>query len=240
MTPILSNRKEEVLAFIIREHQKTTEPVASEVVKEKAGLQVSPATIRNEMVALEKAGYLRQPHTSAGRVPTEVGYRYYVEHCVEKKDMDEDVKALQEIMRSSLGDGASFLSDEFSMKQLARSLASAVREGVFVGFTPQSSYYTGLSFLFEQPEFESVDLVRHLSEIIDNLDRIISELFEELTPGVRVYVGLENPFGTQCGTVLLKAPEEAGAILGVLGPMRMDYDHTIAMLNGIEKTLWKS
>ena len=223
----LDTRKEQLLAAVVREHAKTAEPVASDTMKEKAGLEVSPATIRNEMVALEKAGYLRQPHTSAGRVPTEAGYRYYVTHCLEEQNVKEEVDEMQETVRS----GA---EHEGRMKHLARELGSEMREGVFVGFTPQSSYYTGLSYLFDQPEFESVDFVRHIGDIVDNLDRIVAKLFEEVAPGVQVYVGSENPFGAQCGTVLLRLGG-GESMMGVLGPMRMDYDRAIGMMKELER-----
>jgi len=127
---------------------------------------------------------------------------------------------------------------ETRMKQLAREVASEMREGVFVGFTPQSSYYTGLSYLFEQPEFESVDFVRHMGDIVDNLDRIVAELFEDSVLGVQVYVGSENPFGAQCGTVLLRAgTDRAMTMMGILGPMRMDYDRVIGMMKELERLM---
>ena len=227
----LDFRKEQLLAAVVREHAKSAEPVSSDSMKDKAGLDVSGATIRNEMVALEKAGYLRQPHTSAGRVPTEAGYRYYVTHCLEAQDVKEEVDEMQATVCSAL-------QQEARMKQLARELASEMREGVFVGFTPQSSYYTGLSYLFEQPEFESVDFIRHIGDIVDNLDRIVAELFEEVTPGVQVYVGSENPFGAQCGTVLLRAgTDRAMTMMGLVGPMRMDYDRAIGMMKELERLM---
>lgn len=227
----LDTRKEQLLAAVVREHAKTALPVASDSMKEKAGLDVSGATIRNEMLALEKAGYLRQPHTSAGRVPTEAGYRYYVAHCLEARDVKEQVDEMQETVRPAQ-------QHEARMKQLARQLASEMREGVFVGFAPQSTFYTGLSYLFEQPEFESVDFVRHMGDIMDNLDRIVSELFEETGTGVQVYVGSENPFGAQCGTVLLRpASGQPMTMMGVLGPMRMDYDRAIGMMKELERLM---
>lgn len=231
--PRLDTRQEQLLSFIVREHTATAEPVASELVRDKAGLGVSPATIRAEMAALEKEGYLRQPHTSAGRVPTEAGYRYFVEHCVEKQNVRKEVDDLQ-------GRVGQMDQDQAQTKQLARELAALLQEGIFVGFAPTSTYYTGLAYLFEQPEFQSGDLVRHIGALMDNLDRIVSQLFDEVAPGVRVYVGSENPFGEQCGTVLIKAPDQRATMLGVIGPMRMDYDRTIAMMQEIENVLWKN
>ena len=112
----LNNRKEQVLTAVVREHIRTALPVASDHLKQEAG--VSSATVRHEMSALEKEGYLRQPHTSAGRVPTEQGYRYYVEHCIEEQNVGEEVKALQNM--APLIENA-----ETQMKQLAREIAPA-------------------------------------------------------------------------------------------------------------------
>ena len=227
--PRLDSRKEQLLAFVVREHSRSAEPVSSEAVREGAGLEVSPATIRAEMAELERAGFLKQPHTSAGRVPTEAGYRYYITNCVEEKNAGREMGAF-----TDMAPGGE--EKEVRMKRLARELAGKIHEGVFVGFAPQSTFYTGLSYLFDQPEFESVDLVRHMGEIMDNLDEIVAELFEEATPGVQVYVGAENPFGEHYGTVLLRAGADR-PMLGVLGPMRMDYDRTIAMMRMLEKIL---
>ena len=75
----LSARKAAVLRAVVEGYISTTQPVGSTHVSERADLGVSPATVRNEMLALEQAGYLSQPHTSAGRVPTEKGYRHFVD-----------------------------------------------------------------------------------------------------------------------------------------------------------------
>src|SRR5437762_6855614 len=75
----LSDRKAAILRALVRHYIRTGEPVGSEVLAQSSGLGVSSATIRNELAALEEMGYLTQPHTSAGRVPTDLGYRYFVD-----------------------------------------------------------------------------------------------------------------------------------------------------------------
>src|SRR4051795_12692996 len=75
----LGHRKAVVLRVLVEEYVRTGEPVGSETIAERAALGVSSATIRNEMAALEELGYLSHPHTSAGRIPTDLGYRYYVD-----------------------------------------------------------------------------------------------------------------------------------------------------------------
>jgi heat-inducible transcriptional repressor len=77
--PELGPRKSAVLRAVVEEYVRSGEPVGSETIAEAAGLGVSSATIRNEMAALEERGYLRHPHTSAGRIPTDAGYRHYVD-----------------------------------------------------------------------------------------------------------------------------------------------------------------
>jgi len=85
----LSDRQQAVLRLIIQEYVGSATPVSSKLVTDGSTLGVSSATIRNEMSALEEKGYLMQPHTSAGRVPTEAGYRYFVEKLMEKVDLPE-------------------------------------------------------------------------------------------------------------------------------------------------------
>lgn len=76
---MITNRQEKILNLLIREYIDKAEPISSELLKKKCSLDVSPATIRNDLQGLTKEGYIAQPHTSAGRIPTEKGYRYFIE-----------------------------------------------------------------------------------------------------------------------------------------------------------------
>ena len=83
----LSERKKLILKAIIEAHIKNGEPIGSKYLTQEANIQYSSATIRNEMAELEELGYLEQPHTSAGRIPSELGYRFYVDTLVQQYDM---------------------------------------------------------------------------------------------------------------------------------------------------------
>ena len=83
----LSERQEMLLGLIVREYVDTAQPIGSKYLAEKFKLDISSATIRNEMSALTESGFLRQPHTSAGRVPTEEGYRYFVQRLIGETDL---------------------------------------------------------------------------------------------------------------------------------------------------------
>ena len=90
---LVSERRAGILRIVIREYVETAVPVGSQTVHDKYGVPASPATIRHEMQALEEEGLLEQPHTSAGRVPSELGYRFFVESLMGQADLSGDEKA---------------------------------------------------------------------------------------------------------------------------------------------------
>ncbi len=89
MTPELDPRKKTILQAIIIEYVTAAEPIGSEALVQKYQLGVKSATVRNEMAEMSDLGYLEQPHTSAGRIPSDLGYRYYVDHLIVGRDIDE-------------------------------------------------------------------------------------------------------------------------------------------------------
>ena len=88
----LTERQRLILTLVVRDYTETAQPVGSARLVDHFKLELSSATIRNEMAALTEMGYLRQPHTSAGRVPTEEGYRYFVTHVVYQADLSEPAR----------------------------------------------------------------------------------------------------------------------------------------------------
>ncbi|MCR4962648.1 MAG: heat-inducible transcriptional repressor HrcA [Firmicutes bacterium] len=106
----MDERKKRVLNAIIEDYIANAEPVGSRAVAKKYGLGVSPATIRNEMSDLEEEGYIEQPHTSAGRVPSDKGYRFYVDNLMEKaRPTEEEVKAIKDALSGSVVEFDEFL-----------------------------------------------------------------------------------------------------------------------------------
>ena len=101
---VLSDRTRRVLATLVREYIETGEPVASATLMHRAGLNVSSATIRNVLAQLEDMGYVWQPHTSAGRVPTDLGYRFYVDLLLEGRRAARDVSGVEARLRQEVGD----------------------------------------------------------------------------------------------------------------------------------------
>lgn len=103
-SPALSDRTRRILAALIREYIETGEPVASAALTRRAGLACSSATIRNILAQLEEMGFLWQPHTSAGRVPTDLGYRFYVDLLLEARRVSKDAAGVEARLRQQAGD----------------------------------------------------------------------------------------------------------------------------------------
>jgi len=228
----LEPRQEAILKCIVDEYIRHAEPVGSRLVAEAYG-QVSPATIRNDMAALEDAGYIAQPHTSAGRVPTEKAYKFYVDNFLNKeKELSEREKKVLEEIKSPQG------ADRERIKNFARKISELSRQGVMVTFSECDNYYTGLSNIFSQPEFDKKDLVVNLSSVIDHLDRQVVDLEKRAEIEPRVLVGSQNPLGCDCSLIVFKYQlGEYKGIIALLGPMRMDYQRNYSLIKESVKLL---
>jgi heat-inducible transcriptional repressor len=226
---MISERKQFILKTIVGEYIASAQPVSSGILVNKYNLDISPATVRNEMMELEEEGYIYQPHTSAGRVPTELAYRLVLSGLSDRK-----AKALKESETKILE--KSFNIEDNSFRQTAKVIAELADSAVFWAFHKNDLYYTGLSNLFSQPEFKQAAAVCDVSGIIDRLEEIIDEIFEDLEEGEQVLIGEDNPFGNFLSTVLVKYKHNnSHGLLGILGPMRMNYERNLALVEFIKK-----
>ena len=229
MTNGLTARQTLVLKFLINEYIETAEPVGSEALDKKYNLGVSPATIRNEMVALTKAGYLRQPHTSAGRVPTPVAMKFYVNQLMEEKQMSlsDEVKAKEEVW-DSRGNLHELLDEAtHALAERTKSLAVAViDEG--------KMWHAGYANIFFYPEFSNINTCMNLFSFLEEAKRM-QELFfgRSYTSPVEVLFGEELgwPELSPVGVVAtqFRVGDKSGA-LGVVGPIRLQYPTVIPVL----------
>ena len=238
----MNTRTQKLLRLIIEDYTKTAQPVASNLLVDKHKLEFSSATIRNEMMALEEEGYLMQPHISAGRIPTEKAYRFYIEKSLPQKELSKnEQKELKEFLDQSKEE-----SIERQIKNLAKNIAAIASETVFVSFSDDNFYYTGITNLFNKPEFSNPELVYSLSQVIDHFDEVVSKISPKPEP--ELLLGSDNPFGQDCGVVLAsfnlkkeKGPaspkrSESG-LMGILGPMRMDWAGNLALINYFKKLI---
>lgn len=233
METSLGERQATILKAIVAEYVRTAEPVGSVAVAERHRITASPATIRNDMVELEEQGLIAQPHTSAGRVPTEAGYRYYVRHFLRERPVPRrEAEELQALW--SLTEAARDIA-----KLTAKATASFSAESIFLAFGKRDVYYTGLSNLFAQPEFSHPEHVVSMSVVIDQLDDVVAALYEEVPDRVEVLVGADNPFGRAASVIMTRCvvPSAGELVFGLLGPTRMDYDTNAARVRYVREGL---
>ena len=213
----MNERKKILLGTIVELYIDTVSPAGSTSLVRVTDLGISAPTIRNEMRALEEEGYLSHPHTSAGRVPTEKGYRYYVDNIMESH-------AIEDALKVKLDDCG---KEEFPVKTLAKECAEYVRNAVIAIDGREKVYYTGLSYLFAQPEFRDIARTVQISAIFDHVDEQVDLLFEHLGETPTALIGKENPLGPSSTFVGFR---KNNTIFGFLGPLRMPYKDSFALL----------
>ena len=211
----MDSRLENVLALVIEDFIRTAEPVGSQALVTEHGLDVSPATVRNWFAELEMGGMLVQPHTSAGRIPSEGAYRWYVESRLGEPEAGKrERNVFQRISEET---------KELPQRVKAAAKACAVTTGVaaIAGTGSSDSYYTGLTELFRQPEFRDWSRAVSMGTVLDKLDERLTELRRRSFDIPTVLLGRDCPFGDACGSVLMTLPGRS--ILILLGPLRMPY-----------------
>jgi transcriptional regulator of heat shock response len=228
---MMTERQTGILNRIVQEYIKTAQPVSSQSLKDKKGMEVSSATIRNDMQELSDSGYLFQPHTSSGRVPTDKGYRFFVDSLFEK-----EMKEMRVEMENHFKDALRFTHN------LTRFMADR-SSGLAVGYLSHEkiSWKEGWERIFNEPEFQEKDTAVHFAQMLEDLERGIDELFFEDRPEIKVYIGGENPFSKtkDFGLIMTNCrfPKREKGFLVIAGPKRMAYDKNITLMDSIIKFL---
>lgn len=218
----MNERQKHLLHLVIEEVIETGEPVGSQYLVNEFDLDVSPATVRNWFTDLEEEGYLVQPHTSAGRVPTEKGYRLYVDELMVEPTLGRrELEALRRVAKAS-----NDLSR--ALRDLARLTSDMTEDAVVVGHEDDDAYYTGLSHLLAQPEFQERERLLSLGSALDRLDTIMLSLRGQRVDAPQALIGKECPFGEDCGAFVTRLPD--GTLFGIFGSMHMDYRRALAFL----------
>lgn len=246
----LSKRQEGILFAIIEEYAEVATPVGSVTLAKL--FDVSSATIRAEMARLEELGYIAQPHTSAGRVPTDAGYRYYVNMISEHPELAEshvvpsgssrDLKSAERSNRVLEVRVNSQTRADFAIRGAVDSLVD-LTGNLGLATIGDQLYISGISRLFTQPEFLDNDRVQAVAKLLDNLEPWL----REAAPGqpLNIFIGQENPIGKTSQVSLIisrfRSPYSDKSYIGVLGPTRQNYSRVMSLVryagNILEETL---
>lgn len=218
----LTQRQIQILKSLIEEYIETAEPVGSETIEKKHNLSASPATIRNEMVRLTSLGYLKKPHTSAGRIPTPNGMKFYVKQLMKEKELSvaEEVAVKEKVWDYRE-------KEQRFMKELTKSLAEKTRALALAVTDEGDVYCSGYANILDMPEFFDIDITKALLSTVEEFD-YFRNLFSDFGTDEEIHILL--------GEELPKLPASYGFVfgryetsmhlsgeIGVLGPVRLDY-----------------
>jgi len=226
----LTERQIQILKAIIEEYIETAQPVGSETLDKKYNLGISPATIRNEMVKLTELGYLRQPHTSAGRTPTPMALKFYIKQLMKAKELSvaEEVAAKEKIWD---------YRQEFDklLRETTRVLAERTKTLALSTNEKGDLYYVGAANILDMPEFYDIDLTKSLLSLLDRFDFWEELALREIEEEDPIHFLLGEEIGEKylepCGLVYThyEMPRHRG-ILGVVGPYRLNYSYIIPLV----------
>jgi heat-inducible transcriptional repressor len=221
----MTDRQKKILAAIIEQYAEVASPVGSKLMAQ--AFSVSSATIRAEMAELERGGYITQPHTSAGRIPTDKGYRFYVNNLSTLEEQLPARRAEKALAQRVQGAGMpeqTIKSAVDTLVELTHNLGLATIGGQL--------YMSGLSNLFGQPEFIQASQVRQVAGLLDNLEPWLREAAPNQP--LSVYIGRENPIGRAAGCTLIisrfRSPFSDRSYIGTLGPTRQSYKEVMTLV----------
>ncbi len=221
----MTERQANILKAIVEQYAEVASPVGSSLLAKV--FNVSSATIRAEMAELERLGYIHQPHTSAGRVPTDKGYRFYVNHISEQQESIEEKRAERALGTRVHHGGV----PERTIRNAVDTLVE-LTHNLGLATIGSQLYISGLSNLFGQPEFVSGSHVQQVARLLDNLEPWLREAAPN--EPLSVYIGSENPIGRSARASLIisrfRSPYSDHSYIGVLGPTRQQYREVIGLV----------
>lgn len=215
---ILDDRKKRILQAIVDYYVNSAEPIASKMIANDYGLELSSATIRNEMAEMEEMGLLEKTHTSSGRIPSDLGYRYYVddimnEDSVSEEEISKFLDALKQSDKDALQKATMALSGATHYTSISRD-----EDGIFL---------YGRNNIFDYPEFNDIENLRKFMYMLEE-EEFLKGLFDEpYDSEVTVKIGKENSFEQLQDYGVVIFPYQDKGDIAIIGPKRMDYSKVI-------------
>lgn len=230
---MISQRQKEILKSLIEEYINSAQPISSQLLEKKHRFGICPATIRMEMQKLTSRGFLSQPYPSAGRVPTDKGYRFFVDELL-KKGLQTPKEELEINWQKEIEDSLKLIQ---KMTKFLASRSSNLALGYL--FSKRAIWKEGWEEVFQEPEFKERKFIFDFTKLLKSFEEKIEKM--KFNHGIRIYIGKENPFprSRDFSTIISKChlPTEEEGILAILGPKRMNYQRNIGWLNYLIKFL---
>ncbi len=225
-------RKERILAVTVDQYIHTVSPVSSAFIADECGFDLSSATIRNVLAELEEEGYLTHPHTSAGRIPTQQGYRYYVDYLMEEIQLLEEEK--RRIREAYERESAEL---EVLLDRTSRVLSHVTHYTSIVSLDglDHKMFCQGTSFVVGYPDYQDIEKIRNILAALDEKERLMEIVNRELKRKTEIFIGTEMDCKEidSCSLVVSRYHSNDGhsGRIAVLGPTRMDYKRVVSALD---------
>jgi len=216
----LDDRKKRILQAIIEDYVRFAEPIASKIIVERYELDLSSATIRNEMAALEELGLIEKTHTSSGRVPSDLGYRYYVDSIMNDTTVNEEL----------LADIVSNLNKlERDLDNISKFL-SYLTHYTSISIDDENIYLYGRNNVFDYPEFRDIEKLKRFMYLMEEEDLIKEILNSYVENEISIRIGCENLFDeVKDYSIITFGYQDLGTI-ALIGPKRMDYNKVMKLI----------
>lgn len=231
----LKGRKSKILNLVVKEYIKEASPVSSGTLKEKYNVDVSSATIRLDFSELTKAGFLKKTYVSGGRIPTDLGYRFFVDSAIKNRIRDDFLKELEEEIKAS--------KDIFDLYHDFTKKIAAFSSNLSVSHFGKANIFwkAGWRKVFEAPEFEDVEYGKKFAKAVEDLEEKIEKLEEGKGKDVKVYIGHESPCEVSDFSFVVGKVKKRGATSSfvILGPKRMNFERNISLINCAIKKIRK-
>lgn len=235
-------RQDEILKYLIKLYIQEGKPVSSSYLKDRYHLPFSSATLRNIMEELEELGFLVHIHTSSGRIPTQRGFRYYVNFLIDL----EEVKEARDNLLQTIDESLRYIEELDRLLDEASRIISELTH--YAGFSLSEDhkdrlYFSGARFIVEQPDFEDINTLRKIFATFEEKSFLFWKFLEEKLSEEDTSVFIGNEISLEdinsCSLVIssLRLKKNKKAVLGVLGPMRMNYACTIVRLKTLRNYL---
>jgi transcriptional regulator of heat shock response len=239
--PTLDERKQKILKAIVQDYLETASPVGSRHLSKRYNLDISPATIRNEMAELEEDGFLKHPYTSAGRVPSDAGYRYFVNQLMKMKDLSrKDIDFIEKEYKKAGKNLEELLHTTLKIAAALSHLLAVITAPKL----PFKVLTSGLMNIMRQPEFSDAEHIKNILSVIereDLIEHIIDESAKDEDVTIRIGSEIKHKKIKDCSIVVSRYDlfgESLGTI-SIIGPTRMTYDKVTAVVDVVSKTLKK-
>lgn len=235
----MNKRQQEILSAVIEEYTSTATPVGSKILVEKYGFKVSSATMRNDLSHLEEEGFLYQPHISSGRIPTDKGYKYFVDEIMGDQELTltEQKKLQTELLKLK--------AQNNRLSKTTAKLLSSFSGGLAISKLEKDFSDFGIRELLEQPEFKEIDEFCKVAEALDYIDENVDTLLKKVKEGeTKIFIGKENPIKEipNCSMVVSPYKTKSGekGVLAIIGPKRMKYAKNKSLVEFMKKLLSSS